>query len=115
MAIAMRADPYTIVIIPGIRGPVSYPRGGWNASVPQLRHVEYAEVVPSTWRASGADFNQSAPVDYYVVSGSGHVVRIKAFLMRSGGHVTSGLQLPQEVASGFALSHIPFTLKAYGH
>ena len=115
MAIIMRADPYTVVIIPGIRGPVSYPRGGWNASVPQLRRVEYAEVEPSTWGASGADFNQSAPVRYYVVSGSGHIVRIKAFLARSGGYIASALQLPQEVASGFALSHIPFTLKAYGH
>ena len=115
MAITMRADPYTIVIIPGIRGPVRYPRGGWNASVPQLTKVLYAEVVPSAWGASGARFEQSAPVQYYVVSGSGNIVRIQAFLARSGGYIASALQIPREVASGFALSHIPFTLRAYGH
>jgi len=114
MAITMRADPYTIVIIPGIRGPTSYPPGGFNVSVGELSKIVYAEVDPSGLYASGVRFEQSAPVRYYVVSGSGNIVTIQAFLERSGGYVTSGLQVPMEVASGFALSHMPFTLKAYG-
>jgi len=115
LAVTMRADPYTIVVIPGIRGPVRYPRGGWNASVPQLTKVIYAEVVPSAWGASGARFEQSAPVQYYVVSGSGNIVRIQAFNVRSGGGAPATFQTLHEVASGFTLSHIPFTLRAYGH
>lgn len=114
-AITMRADPYTIVIIPGIRGPTAYPAGGFNVSVGQLSKVDYAEVIPGGLGASGARLEQSAPVRYYVVSGSGNIVTIQAFTARSGGYVTSGLQTPREVASGFALSHLPFGLRAYGH
>lgn len=104
MAITMRADPYTIVIIPGIRGPATYAAGGFNVSVGQLTKVAFAEVtrgyVSGAWAGLAA---LSAPVTYFVVSGSGNIVTIKAF------------QMSGEVAAGVSLSHIPFNLKAYGH
>jgi len=110
----MRADPYTIVIVPGIRGPTRYVPPGFNISVGELSKVVYAEVVPSGLFASGARLEQSAPVKFYVVSGSGNILTIQAF-HRSGPIGALTQQLFAQVASGFGLSHIPFTVKAYGY
>jgi len=101
--ITLRADPYTIVIIPGIRGPTAYAAGGFNISVGQLSKVEHA--MAHRGFASGA-WSRSlglGPVDYYVTSGSGNIITIQAFR-------TSG-----EEFAGSGLSHVPFNLIAYGH
>lgn len=107
--IVARADPYTIVIIPGVR--IEYRTGGVPLSVGQLARVEYAEVIPGGYRISPAlSFTTSSQVPlFYVVSGSGNVVTVQAFAILSGVGGAQG----SEVCSWF-MSSIPLTLKAYG-
>jgi len=101
--IVARSDPYTIVIIPEIRGPVSYrPRHGFNVSVGELARVDYAEVVPRKY--SGFAPGVSGGVRFFVTSGSGNIVTIELW----PGNLPIGF-------SGLALSHVAFGLRAYGH
>lgn len=97
-----RFDPYTLVVIPEIRGPVNYiPYEGFNVSVGELAHVDYAEVVPR--RYSGFTPGVSG-FRFFVTSGSGNIVTLELW---PGG-------LPVRF-SGIGLSHVAFGLKAYGH
>lgn len=101
--IVARADPYTIVIIPEIRGPSSYqPRSGFNVSVGELAKVDYAEVVPR--RYSGFAPGTSG-IKFFVTSGSGNIITLE---------VWPG-NLPTSRFSGIGLSHVAFGLRAYGH
>jgi len=103
MSIVARADPYTIVVIPEIRGPITYtPYSGFNVSVGELSKVDYAEVVPR--RYSGFAGGTSAGVRFFVTSGSGNIVTLEMW----PGNLPIGF-------SGVALSHVAFGLKAYGH
>lgn len=103
MAITLRADPYTLVIIPEIRGPLTYqPRHGFNISVGQLSKVDYAEVIAR--RYSGFAPGVSGGVKFFVTSGSGNIVTLEVW----PGNLPVGF-------SGLALSHVAFGLKAYGH
>lgn len=107
--IVARADPYTIVIIPDVR--ITYKTGGVPLSVGQLARVEYAEVIPGGIRISPAlSFTVSmGPLMFYVTSGSGNVVTVRAFDVLSALGGAPGA----EAGSGF-LSCTPLTLKAYG-
>jgi len=103
MAIQLRADPYTLVVIPEVRGPVNYvPDTGYSISVGQLRTVEYAEVVPR--RYSGFSPGASAGVRFFVTSGSGNIVTLEVWPGNLG-----------VLFSGKGLSHVAFGLRAYGH
>ena len=107
--IVAKADPYTVVIKPGVR--LQYTTGGVPVSVGELARVEYAEVIPGSLRISPAlSFTMSAgfPV-FYVVSGSGNVFTVRAFDVISALGGAPGA----EAGSGF-LSNIPLYLKAYG-
>ena len=103
MSIIARADPYTVVVIPEIRGPVSYVSDtGFNVSAPQLSKVDYAEVIPR--KVSGFTPGTSG-AKFYVTSGSGNIVTLE---MWPGYPETRHL-------SGQPLSHVAFGLKVYGH
>lgn len=108
--IVARADPYTIVLIPGIRIP-SYVPGGVPLSVGQLARVEYAEVIPGSLRISPMlSFETSMQVAaFYVVSGSGNIITVKAFGPTSGALGTLGREI-----TSWMLSSVPLYLKAYG-
>lgn len=98
-----RSDPYTIVIIPEIRGPISYiPYSGFNVSVGELAQVDYAEVVPR--RYSGFAPEVSGAVKFFVTSGSGNIVTLEIW----PGNLPVGF-------SGIGLSHVAFGLRAFGH
>lgn len=119
MAIVMQVDPYTAVIVPNIRGPTSYQQGyGFKISIGQLSKIdEYQHPEIKAASGVGAGFLTSAPkVKLYALSGSGNVLHIYAFA-QSGRTGASGLfdHEMQEAASGFGLSHLPFTQKVYGH
>lgn len=96
-----RPDPYTVVILEGIRLP-AYVAGGLNVSVGQLARVDYADVRPG--RASGAEWLSGPGFQFFVTSGSGNIVTIKAMGTGSG-----------EMPAGQQLSCFPVTLIAYGH
>jgi len=106
LAITLKADPYTIVVIPGIRGPAAYTTGGFNLSVPQLSKVDYAEVVPGRISAQ-FQLSYFTGLGFFVTSGSGNVVTVTAMLPA----VSWGIELP----SGSGLSDAILNLKAYGH
>jgi len=103
LAIVGRADPYTVTIIPDIRGPVSYnARTGFNVSAGQLTRVEHANVVMTA--VSGFSAGASAG-RFFVTSGSGNVVTLEVW----PGH------LPPGPFDGMPLSHWAFKLEAWGH
>jgi len=103
MNIVSRADPYTVVIIPEIRGPLSYqPRSGFNVSVGELSKVEHAEAIPR--RYSGFVAGVSGGVKFFVTSGSGNIVTLEVW----PGNLPISF-------SGQRLSHVAFLLRAYGY
>lgn len=95
-----RPDPYTVVIIEGIRLP-AYTAGGVNVSVGDLTVVDHATVYPN--RASGAWGTSGPGFRFFVTSGSGNVVTI--MVLGTGS---------QEVAS-VQTSSVPLALVAWGH
>lgn len=98
-----RADPYTVVVIDGIRLGV-YAVGGVNVSVGELSRVVHAHVYPH--QASGATFfgTSGLPYLYAVSSGSGNIVTITI-----GYAGSSGNEIPVAATSRF-----PLGLTAYG-
>ena len=100
--IVARVDPYTVVIVEGIRLPV-YAVGGVNVSVGELVTVDHAQVY--LHKASGAAFTTGqSGVGLIVTSGSGNVVTITAL-------TALGVELP----AAAALSGFPAAVLAYGH
>ena len=113
-AIVGRMDPYTVVIIPGIRLP-AYAVGGVNISVGELARVAYAEVnlaVGGEGQTSGwtPSIVGSAPITLWAASGSGNIVTI--FAMRGG---LSSNARGIELEAGAPLSGFPVTVKAWGY
>ena len=103
MTIEIKSDPYTIVVIPEIRGPVSYvPDRGYPISVGRLRTVDYAEVMPR--RYSGFTPGASGGIRFFVTSGSGNIVTLEVWPGNLG-----------VLFSGKGLSHVAFGIRAYGH
>ena len=102
MAITGKAKPYTIAIIPNIRGPVSYNVAtGFNVSAGELSKVEYARVEMQT--VSGFAPGASAG-RFFVTSGSGNIVTLEIWPGR----------LPAGPFDGMPLSHWVFRLEAWG-
>lgn len=95
-----RPNPYTVVIIEGIRLP-AYTAGGVNVSVGELTRVDHAVVYPG--KASGAGYLSGPGFQFFVTSGSGNIVTIK--ILGTGS---------QEV-DGVRTSSIPLALAAWGH
>lgn len=98
--VVARPDPYTVVIIEGIRLD-SYTAGGINVSVGPLGRVDFATV--HVGRASGASMLSGPAFQFFVTSGSGNIVTISV--------VGAG---SQEVAS-VRTSAFPLTVVAWGH
>ena len=103
IAVVARADPYTIVVIEGIRLG-AYAVGGVNVSVGELAFVDHATVYPG--RASGAPglTLSGLPYQYMVASGSGNIVTIQI----------GQAQSTAELAASAATSRFPLSLVAYG-
>lgn len=102
-AVIGRPDPYTVVIIEGIRLP-AYAAGGVNLSVGQLARVDTADVYPG--RASGAwTGSGGCPYEFHATSGSGNIVTVSVFMKGSASEAIAGQQF----------SSLPLTLVAYGH
>ena len=96
-----RPDPYTVVVIDGIRLGV-YAVGGVNVSVGELSRVVHANVYPN--QASGFSAVSGLPYVYAVTSGSGNIVTITIGRVGSGGAELTAL----------ATSAYPLGLTAYG-
>lgn len=110
-----RADPYTVVIVPEIRGPVSYLCTGFNVSVGELSKVDYAQVIPI--KASGVNVPPgTSGVKFFVTDISGNIVTVDVW---PGNLIQQGtLPLPGATAcrfSGWGLSHVAYGLKVHGH
>ena len=113
--IVARTDPYTVVIIPEIRGPVSYLCSGFKVSVGELAKVDHAEVIPK--KGSGVTIAPgTSGVRLFVTYVSGNIVTVDVW---PGNLIQQGpLALPGATAcrfSGMGLSHVAFGLKTYGH
>lgn len=106
MSIVARSDPYTIVIIPEIRGPINYvPYTGFDVSVGELSKVDYAEVIPRRYSGFNPGISAGAVGErFFVTSGSGNIVTLEMW----PGRLPIGF-------SGIPLSHVAFGLRAYGH
>jgi len=103
LAIVGNVDPYTVVIIPNVRGPVSYDaRTGFNISVGQLTRIEHANVVMV--HVSGFSPGASAG-RFFVTSGSGNILTLEVW---PGG-------LNPTHFNGMALSHWAFKAEAWGY
>lgn len=96
-----RPDPYTVVVIEGIRLG-AYAVGGVNVSVGELVTVDHAHVYPS--KASGAGYLSGPGFQFFVTSGSGNIVTIK--ILGTGS---------TEAPAGLQSSSFPLALIAYGH
>lgn len=119
MAIVMRADPYTVVIVPNVRGPVSYQTGyGFKVSVGELSKIDqYRHPEIMTVSGTGPGFLMSAQrLKFMALSGSGNVLHIYAFTRSAvlGSGVAGGGDW-DEVASGYSLSNVPLRLEVVGH
>jgi len=101
--IVARSDPYTIVIVPNIRGPLAYNVAtGFSISVGELAQVDTAraDMMPISGFAPGPSAGR-----FYVTSGSGNIVTLEVW----PGH------LPTAPFGGMPLSHWSFKLEAWGH
>lgn len=101
-----RPDPYTIVVLEGIRLP-AYTAGGVNVSVGELQVVDHAQV--HVMGQSGAAFLSGAPFQFIVTSGSGNIVTIGVY------GVTASTLAPAEAPASTGTSSFPLSLTAYGH
>ena len=99
--VVARPDPFTVVIIEGIRLD-AYTVGGINASVGPLGRIDFATV--HVGKASGASFVSGVPFRFFVTSGSGNIATITVVGVGS-------LEGPASVRT----SAFPLTLVAWGH